>query len=187
MASALAGAGLALIGGAAALAIATILISTRPVVGQAIAPGVAGWLLLGAALVLLAMPAVYVVQAEATGVAGLVAHALLSTGLLLIILVAATPLLYPTLGLSTIEHPIVLGLGISLAVGLLLTGVVTFQAGILPRPAAALLLGAMLGFAFVFFVAEFLPPVAGQVGTALCGCLLALSLAWFGVGLWQGA
>ena len=41
----------------------------------------------------------------------------------------------------------------------------------------------MAGFAFVFFVAEFLPPAFGQVGTALCGTLLAIALAWFGVAL----
>ena len=78
-------------------------------------------------------------------------------GLLLPVVVAATPLLYPSLGVSTIEHPIVFGLGIALTLGLLLTGVVTFQAGVLPRPAAGLVLGAMAGFAFVFFVARAVP------------------------------
>ncbi len=75
-------------------------------------------------------------------------------------------------------------LGISLTLGLLLTGIATFQAEIFPRPAATLVLGAMAGFLFVFFVAEFLPPAAGQIGTALFGILLAVGLGWIGVALW---
>ena len=180
-------AGLALIAGAAVLGIAMLRISMRPVVGQAIDPGVAALMLLGAALLLLALPAVYAVQADQTGAIGLAAHALLATGLLLLVIVAATPLLYPSIGVATIEHPIVFGLGIALTLGLLLTGVVTFGAGVLPQPAAGLLMGAVAGFAFVFFVAEFLPPAAGQIGTALCATLLAASLAWMGVALVQGA
>jgi hypothetical protein len=177
--------GLALVAGAATLGLAIVRISTRPVVGQAIEPDVAALLLVGSALLLLGAPALYAVQAPATGIGGLVAHILLSAGLLLLVVVAATPLLYPSLGVSTIEHPIVFGLGIALTLGLLLTGVVTFQAGVLPRPAAALLLGAMAGFAFVFFVAEFLPPAAGQVGTALFGILLTLGRGWLGLRVWQ--
>ena len=71
-----------------------------------------------------------------------------------------------------------------ITLGLLLTGIATFQADVLPRPAAVLLLGAMAGFLFVFFVAEFLPPAAGQLGTAIFGVLLALGFAWIGVALW---
>ena len=67
------------------------------------------------------------------------------------------------------EHPLLFALGIALVFGLLLTGIVTFQAGVFPRPAAALLLAATAGFFFVFFVAEFLPPLAGQLGSALFG------------------
>ena len=58
---------------------------------------------------------------------------------------------------------------------------------VLPRVAAVLLLGAMAGFAFVFFVAEFLPPLAGQIGTAVFGALLMASFAWIGVAIWQGS
>jgi hypothetical protein len=81
------------------------------------------------------------------------------------------------------EHPLVFGLGIALALGLLLTAVATYRADVLPRPAAAAVLGAMCGFFFVFFVAEFLPPTAGQVGTAVFGLLLAVGLASIGVAL----
>jgi hypothetical protein len=70
------------------------------------------------------------------------------------------------------------------AIGLLLTGIAQYQAGVLPRPAAVRLLGAMAGFFFVFFVAAFLPPAAGQIETAIFGVLLALGLAWIGVALW---
>jgi hypothetical protein len=58
---------------------------------------------------------------------------------------------------------------------------------ILPRAAAVLLVGATAGFFFVFFVAEFLPPVAGQVGSAVFGGLLAAGFVWIGTALWQGA
>jgi hypothetical protein len=180
-------AGLALIAGAVAAGIAMLRIAVRPVVGQALSPDASALLLLAAALLLLAMPAVYAVQSSETGVPGLAAHALLSTGLLLFVIVAATPLLYPSIGVSTIEHPVVFGLGIALTLGLVLTGIVTLQAGVLPAPAAGLLLGAMAGFAFVFFVAEFLPPLAGQIGTAVCGALLAAALGWIGVALWRHA
>lgn len=173
-----------LIGAALALGLAVILISTRPVIGATLSPEVASVLFVSAALLLLGLPAVYAVQAGASGVLGLVAHALLATGLLLLVLVAATPLLHPSGNGPIGEHRLVFGLGIALALGLLLTGIATFQADVLPRPAAVLILGAMAGFLFVFFIAEFLPPAAGQIGTAVFGVLLALGFAWIGVALW---
>jgi hypothetical protein len=176
--------GPALVGGAVALALAIGLISLRPVIGQSISPNVAALMLLSAALLLLSLPAMHVLQAEKVGIVGLVAHALLATGLLLPVLVAATPLLHPSLGLPAGEHPLVFVLGIALTLGLLLTGITTFQADVLPRPAALLLLAATAGFFFVFFVAEFLPAPAGQIGSALFGSLLALGFAWVGVALW---
>ena len=130
--------GLVLIGGAAALGVACVLIATRPVVGQALGPDVAALLIVSAGLLLLGAPAMYAVQAEATGALGLAAHALLVVGLLLLVIVSATPLLYPSAAVSTIEHPLVLGLGIALVLGLLLTGIVTLQAGVLPWQAAGL-------------------------------------------------
>ena len=175
--------GPALVGGAAALAMAIGLISPRPVVGQSISPNVAALLLLSTALLLLSLPAVYAVQAEKVGAVGLVAHALLAIGLLLPAIVGATPLLHPTLDLPSGENPLVV-LGIALTLGLLLTGISTFQADVLPRPAAVLLLAATAGFFFVFFVAEFLPAPAGQIGSAVFGILLALGFAWIGVALW---
>jgi hypothetical protein len=126
----------------------------------------------------------YAAQADAAGALGLVGHALLSIGLLLLVVVAATPLLHASLNTPSGEHPLVFVLGIALTLGLLLTGMATFQANVFPRPAAILLLAAMAGFFFVFFVAEFLPPVAGQFGSALFGILLALGFAWIGVALW---
>jgi hypothetical protein len=178
-------AGIALITGSLAFGLAILLISARPVVGQVIGPGVAAILLASAALLLLSLPAMYVVQAEETGVLGLAAHALLAVGLLLLVVVSATPLLYPSHGVPTVEHPLVLGLGIALSLGLLLTAIVTFQAGVFPRPAAVLLLGAMAGFFFVFFVAEFLPPATGQWGSAVFGVLLASGFTWIGISMWQ--
>jgi hypothetical protein len=176
--------GLALVGGALLLGLTVVLIASRPVVGATISPAVASLLLASAGLLILSLPAVYAVQADASGVLGLVAHALLSVGLLLLVLVTATPLLQPSANGPIGEHPLVFGLGIALTLGLLLTGIATYQADVFPRPAALLVLGAMAGFFFVFFVAEFLPPAAGQAGTAIFGVLLALGFAWMGVALW---
>jgi hypothetical protein len=173
-----------LVGGAVMLGLTILLTARQPVVGQALSADVAALLLGAAALLLVSLPAMYAVQADAAGTLGLVAHVLLSIGLLLLVVVAATPLLHPSLNAPSGEHPLVFLLGIALVLGLLLTGIATFQANMFPRPAAVLLLAAMAGFFFVFFVAEFLPPAAGQVGSAAFGILLALGFAWIGVALW---
>ncbi len=176
--------GAVLVGGALLFGLTAVLIALKPVIGATISPEVAALLLGSAALLLLSLPAMYVVQVDAAGVLGLAAHALLSIGLLLLVLIAATPLLQPSVNGPIGEHPILFFLGIALTLGLLLTGIATYQADVFPRPAALLLLAAMAGFFFVFFVAEFLPPAAGQVGTAVFGVLLALGFAWIGVALW---
>jgi hypothetical protein len=173
-----------LVGGAIVFGLGVILISSRPVIAMTLGPDMAGFLLLSAALLLLSLPAMYAVQADAAGVLGLVGHALITLGLLLLVVLAATPLLHPSVNAPIGEHPLLFVLGIALTLGLLLTGIATFQADVFPRPAAILLLGAMAGFFFVFFVAEFLPPVAGQVGSALFGVLLALGFAWIGAAMW---
>jgi hypothetical protein len=48
------------------------------------------------------------------------------------------------------------------------------------------MLGATVGSFFVFFVAEFLPPIAGQFGSAAFDLLLALALGWIGYSLLAG-
>ena len=173
-----------LVGGAFLFGLTAVLIALKPVIGATISPEVAALGLGSAALLLLSSPAMYLVQADAAGPLGLVAHALLVVGLLLLVLIAGTPLLQPSVNGPIGEHPLVFLLGIALTLGLLLTGIATFQAEVFPRPAAVLLLGAMAGFFFVFFVAEFLPSAAGQLGTAVFGVLLALGFAWIGVSLW---
>jgi hypothetical protein len=170
--------------GAVAFGLMTVLISRQPVIGMSMGQGVAPLALSSAALLLLSLPAVYAVQSEPAGAIGLVGHALLSVGLLLVVVVASTPILHPTMTVPTGEHPLLFALGIALTVGLLLTGIATYQAGVFPRPAAVLLLAATAGFFFVFFVAEFLPPQAGQLGSALFGILLAIGFAWMGIALW---
>jgi hypothetical protein len=173
-----------LIAGALTFGLGVISISTRPVIAATLGPDGAALLLASAALLILSMPAVYAVQADAAGLLGLVGHGLLTIGLLLLVVLAATPLLYPSMNGPMGEHPLVFVLGIALTLGLLLTAIATFQANVFPRPAALLLLGAMAGFFFVFFVAEFLPPAAGQIGGAVFGAMLALGFSWIGVALW---
>jgi hypothetical protein len=180
-------AGAGLVAGSVALAAAIVLVSIRPVVAQSLRPEAAATLLLAAALLIPSLPAMFAVQADRVGVVGLVGYVLLSTGLLLLVLVAATPLLHPSVNAPMGEHPLVFGLGIALTLGLLITSVATFQAEVVPRPAAVLMLTATAGFFFVFFVAEFLPSAFGQVGSAVFGVLLAFGFGWIGLSLWQRA
>jgi hypothetical protein len=170
--------------GAVLLGLSIVAISFKPVVNQPLSPGIAALLMLSAALLLVSLPGMYAAQADAVGIVGLGAHLLLETGILLLVVVAATPLLYPNVTEPSGENVVVFVLGIALTLGLLLTGVATLQAGVFPRAASILLLAATAGFFFVFFVAEFLPAVAGQLGSAFFGMLLALGLAWIGTSLW---
>jgi hypothetical protein len=178
--------GLLLILGAVLLGIAIILISLKPVINQPIPPRANILLLLSSILLLLTLPAVYARQANAAGWLGLTGHALLQTGVLLLVVIAAPSLLFPSLKQTSGENLVVFLLGIALTLGLLLTGIATLRAGIFPRAAGVLLLVAMVGFFFDFFIAEFLPPMAGQIGSALFGVLLALSFVWIGAALWVG-
>lgn len=182
--------GLLLILAAAMLGIAIVIMSLKPVMNQPIPASVSALLLLAGILLLLSLPAVYGRQAEAVGWLGLAGYILLQTGVLLLVVLAAPTFLFPSLHLVVGENVVFL-LGIALAVGLLLTGIATLLAGVFPRGAAILLLAAMAGFAFDFFVVEFLPPLAGQVGSAIFGILLALSFVWIGyalsLGTWEPA
>lgn len=178
--------GLLLILGAALLGSATVLVSMNPEVSQGITPPIRLLLLLSSISLLLSLPAMYAKQATQSGWLGLIGHGLLQTGILLLVLVAAPALLFPSLGLTLGEDPVVFFLGIAFTFGLLLTGIATVRARVYPTRAGILLLTAMAGFFFDFFVAEFLPPIVGQIGIAFLGVLLALSLAWIGFAMWAG-
>ena len=178
--------GVLLIAGAALTGLTIATIAQRPVEGQVFSPGASLLMLLAAVALLLALPAMYARQAAAAGWLGLAGHALLQAGTVLLVILAATPLLHPALNAPAVEHPVVFVLGIALTVGLLLTSLATLRAGVYPSAAGWLLLAATAGFFFSFFVAEFLPPQAGQFSSALFGGLLALGLAWIGAALWLG-
>ncbi len=178
--------GILLVLGAALLGVAIVIISLKPVMEQVFSPGVSLLMLVSSILLLLSLPAMYARQANAAGWLGLSGHVLLQTGILILVMLAATPLLYPSLKPIPGENLVVFLLGIALTIGLLLTGIATIRAGVFPRGAGILILAAMAGFFFVFFVAEFLPPITGQVGSAIFGILLALSLAWIGIALLIG-
>jgi hypothetical protein len=172
--------GLLLVIGAALLGAAIVMLSFKPVINQLFSPGISTLLLISAILLLVSLPGIYARQASSAGWAGLAGYALLQAGIVLIVVIAATPLLYPSIQEGAGNHPVTLVLGIAFTLGLLLTGIAIIQAGVYPRWSGILLLAAMAGFFFVFFVAEFLPPVAGQAGSAIFGLLLAFSLAWIG-------
>lgn len=176
--------GLILMAGAILLGFAIVLVSFNPVVNQAMSPGVSLFLMLSAILLLLSLPGMYARQANAAGFLGLTGYTLLQAGMVLIVAVAATPLLYPSFKEAPGESLFAFLLGIALTFGLLITGIATLRAGVFPRWSGILLLAATAGFFFVFFVAEFLPPITGQIGSAFFGILLALALAWIGSSLW---
>jgi len=178
--------GIILILGAALLGAAIVILSLQPVINQVFSPGVSLLLLISSICLLLSLPAMYARQADAAGWLGLAGFALLQTGILLLVVVAAPALLYPTLNQAPGENLAAFFLGIALTLGLLLTGIATMRAGVFPRWAGILLVAATIGFFFDFFVAEFLPPLAGQVGSALFGIILALAFAWIGIVLGIG-
>ena len=178
--------GAVLIVGAVLLGAAIVTISLKPVMTQVFSPGVSLLMLLSSIALLLSLPAMYARQANAAGWLGLLGHGLLQAGIVLLVVLAATPLLYPSLKPVPVENPAVFVLGIALTLGLLLTGIATIRAGVFPHWAGILLLAATAGFFFDFFIAEFLSPWAGQLGSALFGILLALGLAWIGAALWVG-
>jgi hypothetical protein len=175
--------GVSLILGASLLGIAIVLISLNPAVNQSLSPFNSLLLLLASIFLLLSLPSMYAKQADVAGWLGLAGFGLLQTGILLLVVMASTPLLYPSLNQASGENPVVFFLGIALTLGLLLTGIATVRASVHPQWAGIALLAATAGFFFVFFVAEFLPPQAGQIGSALFGIVLALALAGIGLSM----
>lgn len=173
-----------LVAGAALLAISIVMISTKPVIGQPFPPAASLLLFLASLALLVSLPAMYARQSATSGPFGLVGYVLLQAGIVLIVSLAAAPLLYPSLNLLPGESPVAFFLGIALVIGLLLTGIAVIQAGVFPRTSGILVLAATAGFFFSFFVAEFLPPIAGQISSALFAVVLSGALAWIGILLW---
>ena len=169
-----------LIAGAALLGFAIVRISFRPVVNQQFTPGISQVFLLSSILLLLSSPWMYMKQANSAGWLGLAGFALLQTGILLLVVMASTPILYPSIKTPSGENMVAFLLGIALAFGLLLTGIATIQAKVFPLWSGILILAATAGFFFVFFIAEFLPPITGQIGSAFFGIVLSLALIWIG-------
>jgi hypothetical protein len=177
--------GIVLMVGAALLGAAIVLVSFVPVVNQPFPPHISVLFLLASICLLLSLPAMYTRQAQTAGWLGLIGHALLGTGILLLVLVAGPFLLYPTRNLIISENLVLFLLGIALVLGLLLTGIATVRAKVYPRGAGIVWLAATAGFFFDFFVAEYLPRVTGQIGSAFFGVLLGLAMVWIGTALWR--
>lgn len=173
--------------GAVLLGLTTVAAALRPTVQAMLSPEVATLAVLAAALLVVSVPGMYAAQADAAGAIGLAGYVLLQVGLLLLVVVSAAPLLYPTVTEPFANHPLTGGLGVALFLGLLLTAIATLQAGVYPRPAALLLVAGTAGFFFGFFVSEFLPPGPAQVANAVLGVLAPAGLAWCGVALWTRA
>ncbi len=177
--------GLLLIAGAALLGIAILRISLHPVVNQLFTSGISLVFLISSILLLLSFPGMYLRQANSAGWLGLAGFVLLQIGILILVVMASTPLLYPEIKTPSGENIVVFLLGIALVIGLLLTGIATIQAKVFPLWSGILILTATAGFFFVFFIAEFLPPISGQIGSAFFGVVLALALIRIGVSIWN--
>ncbi|HNB51182.1 MAG TPA: hypothetical protein PK530_04540 [Anaerolineales bacterium] len=177
--------GLLLIAGAALLGIAILRISLHPVVNQLFTSGISLVFLISSILLLLSFPGMYLRQANSAGWLGLAGFVLLQIGILILAVMASTPLLYPEIKTPSGENIVVFLLGIALVIGLLLTGIATIQAKVFPLGSGILILTATAGFFFVFFIAEFLPPISGQIGSAFFGVVLALALIRIGVSIWN--
>ena len=171
--------------GAAFFGTAVIMISFTPVTHEALSTTTSLLFLLLSICWLLSFPAMYARQADTAGWLGLTGHALLQTGILLFVVVASTPLLYPSFKADAGESRVVLLLGLVFFLGLLLTGIATLRARVFPRWSGILLLASTVGFVFDFFIAEFLPVIARQVGAAALAVVLALALAWIGLSMWR--
>lgn len=156
------------------------MLSFTPVTKQTFPPHINWLLLLSSILLLLSLPGLYARQAGPAGWTGLIGYTLLQAGILLIVVISAAPLLYSSVREGPGESLAAFCLGIALTLGLLMTGMATLRAGVYSRWPGILLLAATAGFCFDFFVAEFLPPIAGQAGNATFGLLLALALTWMG-------
>ncbi len=143
-------------------------------------------LFLASILMLLSLPAMYAKQAAVAGRMGLVGHALLEIGVLLLFSLTSLPLRFPSLNPpANGENVIDFVLAIAFTVGLLLTSIATLKARVLPRGAGLLLITGTVGFFLSFFIGDILPHVAAQLSTALLGILLGLGFGRVGMALMQ--
>jgi hypothetical protein len=174
--------GVVLIVGAIPLGVALIMASFSPATAL-LSPTTSVLMLISSVLVMLALPAMYARQANSAGAIGLGGHVLLEVGMTFLVVYAAAPLLFPTLKEPPGESPLAFFLGIALVLGILFSSIATIRAGIFPPWSGILLLGATIGLFFAFFIAEFLPPIAGQIGGAFFGGVISAALAWIGVSI----
>jgi hypothetical protein len=173
---------LALFSGGLALGLAFLVVALRPVGPDSVTSAVATLLIVATALLLLGLPGLYVIQSDASASLGLTGHALLTVGLLLLVLVSAGPVLYPDQNVVAPEDALLFVLALALTGGLFITGIAMWRSAAVPRVAGALLLVGTVGFFFAFFIAEIVTPLAGQLGTAVSGIALGGSFAVAGLG-----
>lgn len=177
--------GLLLIVGAVLLVAALFIALFTPEITQQLPPLANALMFHASILLLLSLPAMYARQADAAGWLGLIGHALLQSGVLLFVVVSAPPLLYSSFD-RPFEDSLTAGLlGIALISGLLLTTIATSRAGVYPRGASILLLIGTAGMFFSFFIAGWLPRIAGQVVGVITNIPLGLALAWIGFSMWK--
>ena len=142
-----------------------------------------GLLFMGALALMLGLPTLYARQANAAGWVGLAGYALLTAGIVLILLYAGGSLADPYFTMRASVTAFALGLAAILR--LLLTGIATVRAGVYPRWSGYLLLGAGAVFCLGFLAAETLPPWAAAITGSVLPLLLAASFVALGVALWR--
>jgi len=169
--------------GALAFGFGLSLLAFTPVASQQPPAPVAALLLASAILLICGLPGLYAAQSTAIGVPGLVGHVLLTVGLFVPVLYAAPPILYPSLSQAPPDSALLFGLAVAMTAGLLVTGVTALRGGVVPRPAAVLLLAATVGFFFDLFIAEFMPAGVAAAGTGGLGLLVALGFGWMGAAM----
>jgi hypothetical protein len=143
--------GVLLLAGALLLGASLIMASFGPATAH-LSPATSVLMLVASVLVMLALPTMYIRQANSAGALGLVGHILLEVGMTFLVVYVAAPLLFPTLKEPPGESPLAFFLGIALVLSILFTSIASLRAGIFPRWSGILLLGAAMGFFFDYFL-----------------------------------
>lgn len=143
-------------------------------------------LLLAWVLALYAITGVYLIQRSESGTLGGIGYIVNLLGLALVIgRTFAATFVFRRLPEETVQGllvgglgPVILGVNLVLWIGVLLLGVATIRAKVLPKSAAILYIVGFLGEPAQLLLRDL--PVA-----AVGGVLAGIGMAWFGYGLWS--
>ena len=172
--------GFILMVGAVLITASIVMSSSRPIVNQRLTSTESLLLFFGATAFLCSLPALYSAHSAAAGSLGFFGFLSLQAGVVFFVATAAPPIFFPPFNEPPGQTPAALLLGTAFIVGLGATATSVLQAKILPRPTGLLMWATTAALLYEFFIAEFLPPVAGQVGAAVFGVLTGITFGWIG-------